>query len=99
MVEQCIECNKPATCIRHTQFAGDHPYCTEHGMEQEDYFVDDSYTYWTSSLSIDNILEGEKVTIDDSIGYELSTHEKQAEFAKKRNYCPWDEWKATKDIV
>ena len=32
-------------------------------------------------------------------GYELSTHEKQAEFAKKRNYCPWDEWKATKDIV
>ena len=37
-------------------------------------------------------------------GYELSTHEKQAEFAKNRNYeyterCPWDEWKATKDIV
>ena len=83
--------------------------------------------------SLTNILEGEKITTDDTIGYELSTHEKQQEFAKKRNYvyqeidmnvimidalkelnlkvealrarveqmekCPWDEWKATKDIV
>jgi hypothetical protein len=63
--------------------------------------------------SLVNILEGEKITVDDSNGYELSTHEKQAEFAKNRNYhytntdnpidfpknCPWDEWKATKDIV
>ena len=45
--QTCIECNKPATCVRHTQFAGDHPYCKEHGMQEEDYFVDDSYTYWT----------------------------------------------------
>lgn len=45
--EQCIECGKPADVIRHTQFAGDHPYCKEHGMEKEDYSVDDSYTYWT----------------------------------------------------
>jgi hypothetical protein len=50
------------------------------------------------NLSITNILEGEKITTDDTIGYELSTHEKQAEFARKRN-CPWDEWKASKDIV
>jgi hypothetical protein len=38
-------------------------------------------------------------------GYTLSTHEKQQEFAKKRNYtyevekCPWDNWKASRDIV
>jgi hypothetical protein len=81
MVETCIECGKPATCTRHTQFAGDHPYCAEHGMEQEDYFVDDSYTYWTK----ENILAGAKQH-DDGIGYEESTHEKQAEFARKRNY-------------
>ncbi len=31
-------------------------------------------------------------------GYSLSTHEKQAEFARKRNY-EWDEWKANKDIL
>jgi len=72
--------------------------------------------YWNEddyNLSISNILEGEKITVDDSIGYELSTHEKQQEFAKNRNYhytntdnpidfpknCPWDEWKATKDIA
>ena len=36
--------------------------------------------------------------MDQDKDYELSTHEKQAEFQKKRN-CPWDEWKATKDIV
>ena len=65
--------------------------------------------------SINNILEGEKITVDDTAQYELSTHEKQAEFEKKRNYVymspsinaqwkieikdPWDEWKASKDIV
>ena len=47
--QQCIECDKPATCTRHTQFAGDHPYCEEHGMEQDDYFVEDSYAYWTKN--------------------------------------------------
>jgi hypothetical protein len=31
-------------------------------------------------------------------GYSLSTHEKQAEFARKRNH-EWDEWKANKDIL
>ena len=31
-------------------------------------------------------------------GYEVSTHEKQQEFEKIRNY-EWDEWKANKDIV
>ena len=45
-------------------------------------------------------------------GYELSTHEKQAEFAKKRNYHytntdnpidfpkhEWDDWKPIEDIL
>jgi hypothetical protein len=40
----------------------------------------------------------------DEKGYELATLEEAEEFAKKRDYeytekCPWDEWKATKDIV
>jgi hypothetical protein len=35
---------------------------------------------------IKNILDGEKITTDDTNQYELSTHEKQAEFEKKRNY-------------
>ena len=49
----------------------------------------------------------------DEKDYELATLEEAEEFAKKRNYhytntdnpidfpknCPWDNWKATKDIV
>jgi len=35
--------------------------------------------------SLTNILEGEKITTDDTVEYQLSTHEKQAEFAKKRD--------------
>ena len=82
--------------------------------------------------SITNLLEGEKITVDDTTHYELSTHEKQQEFDENRNYsyevdmnvimiqalqelnlkvealrarveqmekCPWDEWKANRDIV
>ncbi|MBV5342853.1 hypothetical protein JZU68_04295, partial [bacterium] len=39
-----------------------------------------------------NILEGEKITVDDTTEYQESTLEKQEEFARKRNY-EWDEWK------
>jgi hypothetical protein len=49
----------------------------------------------------------------DEKGYELATLEEAEAFAEKRNYhytntdnpidfpknCPWDNWKATKDIV
>lgn len=112
MVETCIECDKPATCTRHTQFAGNHPYCDEHGMEQEDYFVDDSYTFWTRKAdrqkTLRNIIAGANQQEDDSIGYEESSIEKYEEFAKKRNYHltepanpltnEWDSWKPNRDI-
>ena len=58
-----------------------------------EYWDEDDY-----NLSIDNILQGEKITVDDSIGYEESTHEKQQEWSKRRN-DPWNEWKSNKDIV
>lgn len=81
MIETCLECNKPARWTRSTQFAGDHPYCDEHARMQKDFNENDSYAYW-----VENILAGEQSTCDDSVGYEESTHEKQAEFAKNRNY-------------
>lgn len=68
-----------------------------------EYWDEDDY-----NLSIINILEGEKITVDDTTHYELSTLEKQAEFAKKRNYhytntdnpidfpTEWDNWKSIK---
>ena len=48
-----------------------------------------------NDLYLANILEGEKINTDDTSAYELSTHEKQAEFARKRNEVKheWDEWK------
>ena len=52
----------------------------------------------------DNLFSAEEIHSDKE--YTLSTHEKQAEFAKNRNYplseekkCPWDNWKSNRDIV
>jgi hypothetical protein len=45
--ERCLECGGKAQYIRHTQFAGNHPYCLEHAMKEEDYKQSDSYTYWS----------------------------------------------------
>lgn len=47
--ERCLECGGKAVHIRHTQFAGDHSYCLEHAMKEEDYYVNDSYTYWSEA--------------------------------------------------
>lgn len=45
-IEQCIECDEPAVWVRSTQFAGDHPYCEKHAIEQKDFHDADSYFYW-----------------------------------------------------
>jgi hypothetical protein len=105
--ETCLVCNKPATYLRHTQFAGIHPYCEEHAKKESDFNENDSYTFW------EDILAGAKIHSDK--GYEESTHEKQAEFEAKRNYewngvapsvnqqykvtCEWDNWKPNDTFV
>jgi hypothetical protein len=87
MSEKCIICDKPAAWTRHTQFAGDHPYCDEHARLENDFDdMDDSYAYWSKVADL----------MSDK-GYEESTHEKQAEFAKNRK-DPWDEWKPSKEF-
>ena len=41
------ECIELATWMRHTQFAGNHPYCTTHAKEEENFGKSDSsYFYW-----------------------------------------------------
>ena len=42
----CVICDKPATWVRSTQFAGDHPYCDLHAKQESDFNENDSYTYW-----------------------------------------------------
>jgi endogenous inhibitor of DNA gyrase (YacG/DUF329 family) len=44
MTEKCIMCSQPATWIRSTQFAGDHPFCEEHARQEKDFGENDSYT-------------------------------------------------------
>lgn len=42
----CIDCDKEAKYIRHTQFAGSHPFCEEHAREQKGFLCNDSYESW-----------------------------------------------------
>ena len=43
----CLECEKPAAWVRHTQFSGDHPYCEEHAHKEKDFGKEDpSYFVW-----------------------------------------------------
>ena len=90
MVAKCLECGEPAEWTRHTQFAGNHPYCEEHAKKEDDFGEDDSYTFWTSKKErqekLKNIIAGADQQEDDTIPYELSTQEKHDEFVRKRNY-------------
>lgn len=45
-IELICECGKKATWIRHTQFAGDHPFCTEHAKKEKDFKKNNSYLFW-----------------------------------------------------
>lgn len=45
-MEKCMMCDEPATWLRCTQFAGDHPFCDLHALMQEDFGESDSYEYW-----------------------------------------------------
>jgi hypothetical protein len=31
---QCVLCEQPATWMRYTQFAGDHPFCEKHAYDE-----------------------------------------------------------------
>jgi hypothetical protein len=44
--ELCIDCHGIATWIRHTQFAGDHPFCDSHARIQPDFGNCDSTKDW-----------------------------------------------------
>jgi hypothetical protein len=73
-VERCIECGAVATWVRHTQFAGSHPYCDKHARLEPDFNEFDSYAFWAAA---------EEQHSDK--GYELGTQEGYEEFERKRN--------------
>jgi endogenous inhibitor of DNA gyrase (YacG/DUF329 family) len=42
----CGDCDKPATWLRCTQFAGEHPFCSKHAKAQNDFKLrTDGHTY------------------------------------------------------
>mgnify|MGYP001023300855 CR=1 FL=1 len=43
---KCIKCGLPATYIRYTQFAGNHPFCTSCAKEEKDFNRYDNYKQW-----------------------------------------------------
>ena len=43
---KCSYCEEQATWIRHTQFAGDHPFCEKHAKLEADFNDSDSYLDW-----------------------------------------------------
>jgi hypothetical protein len=46
-VPLCLECEQPATWIRHTQFSGDHPFCEVHAQKEKDFGKENpSYFVW-----------------------------------------------------
>jgi hypothetical protein len=61
------ECGKPATWVRHTQFAGSHPFCAEHAKMEEDFGQSDSSYFFWKELSPDKIAPEHKTAVE---GYE-----------------------------
>lgn len=46
-MKYCINCPKPTRFIRHTQFAGSHPYCEDCAKDEPDFMKDDEpYKDW-----------------------------------------------------
>lgn len=67
IVGYCNVCDKPATWIRSTQFAGDHPFCSEHAKKEGDFGQsDDSYFYWYE-IPADKIAPPHRAEV---VGYE-----------------------------
>lgn len=67
------ECGEPATWVRHTQFAGDHYFCTTHAKEEEDFGkLNSSYFFW-EEISGDQI--SKKKHPVEVIGYSGSFQE------------------------
>lgn len=58
------DCGEPALYVRHTQFAGSHPFCMFHAMREKDFLEESSYFYWEKLevLGQENAIEDQKDT-------------------------------------
>lgn len=51
-----VECELPASYVRHTQFAGSHPFCEKHALAEKGFGVEDSYQSWEWIESVTDTL-------------------------------------------
>ncbi|GEM_PF-582176 len=52
----CDKCDKPAAWMRHTQFAGKHPFCTKDAKKERDFGKSDWSFYWEKLPAQEKIL-------------------------------------------
>jgi len=58
-------CGEPVVYVRHTQFAGSHPFCILHAMAERDILQDDSYQYWEKLGTEDDADPANKMRPED----------------------------------
>jgi hypothetical protein len=51
----CVECELKAKYVRHTQFAGNHPYCETHALMEKDFLDDESDNFWEKLEDSNNV--------------------------------------------
>lgn len=63
----CCECGALATWVRRTQFAGNHPFCTAHALQEGDFGQTDHDSFYWELLSEGEIVQKHPVDVE---GYE-----------------------------
>lgn len=85
----CCKCNEPATWIRHTQFAGSHPFCITHAEQEENFGKSDpSYFYWKEISTNQTFKKKHPVKV---VGYE-GTFQELAETILRMRYDKVEEF-------
>lgn len=49
---ECCGCEREAEWIRHTQFAGSHPFCDQHARLEKNFPDSNSYIWWENLTEI-----------------------------------------------
>ena len=42
----CLDCGEPAAYVRHSQFAGSHPFCDKHARKERNFGKTDEDSFW-----------------------------------------------------
>lgn len=88
-MKECSECSKEAQYLRATQFSGDHYFCEDHAILEEDYGENNSYAVW---YEIVKVFRPNKFTSPIVFKRAINTNHKSVAFEGK-GFCTWDQLK------